>query len=318
MSDSDEHRHQIVSYWTAERIRSAQPESDIDFTMSSKERAQAIVDYWTPERVAAAQPEEHAYGIHIEDEAEIEMVQGAGSLKIVPDDKVKTFPYESVGKLFYTKVGPSGSRDVYATAWVANMSTIRHVVYTAAHILKRGDMHAEKIIFIPGFIPPNTYPFGRYPQIQGSEGTAWAVDPNWNPNNPEAKYDQGLVKLDKDTTTGKYVDEVVVPIQISSNQQYTSSTEWNTIGYPVPSSQNPNGKMCERTGTFNTMLYDAVYKFGTLPKGTSGGPWILANSQNSSNGVQAGNRDSIGSTISPYFHSSSEELVKFFKFKPTV
>ncbi len=75
----------------------------------------------------------------------------------MPDDKVKTFPYESVGKLFYTKVGPSGSRDVYATAWVANMSTILNVVYTATHVLKKADMHAENILFIPGFIPPNIY-----------------------------------------------------------------------------------------------------------------------------------------------------------------
>ena len=152
MSNSDEYRHQILSYWTAERIRSAQSEPDFDFTMSSKERAQAIVDYWTPERVAAAQPEEHAYGTHNEDETETQMVQqtaelqGPGSLRIVPDDNVKTFPYESVGKLFYTKVGPSGSRDVYATAWVANMSTILNVVYTAAHVLKKADMHAENIL----------------------------------------------------------------------------------------------------------------------------------------------------------------------------
>ena len=322
MSNSDEYRHQISSYWTAERIQSAQPEPEIYFTMSSKEMAQDILDYWTPERIAAAQPEEHAYGMHNEDETETKMVQetgelrGAGSLKIVPDDKVKTFPYESVGKLYYTKVGPSGSRDSSATAWVANVSTVLHVVYTAAHVLRRGDMHAEKILFIPGFIPPSTYPFGKYPQIPGGEGTAWGVDPQWNPNNMNPAYDQGLIKLDKDPTTGKYVDEVVLPIQILSNQQYTLSTEWNTIGYPFPSSQNPDGKMCERSGTFKEKKSDAVYKFGTLPKCTSGGPWILAGSGNSSNGVQAGNFGD--STVSPYFHSSAEELVKFFKFEPTV
>lgn len=99
----------------------------------------AILDYWTHERVALAQPEEHAYGIHIEDDTEPVQtdqekteLRAVGSLRIVPDEKVKTFPYKSVGKLFYTKVGPSGSRDSYATAWVADMSSVHHVVYTAA------------------------------------------------------------------------------------------------------------------------------------------------------------------------------------------
>lgn len=320
MSDSCNEQERILSYWTAEHIQSAVAAPDINFSMSALKRfGRAIHDYWTPERIALAQPEVHAYGTHIEDDTEVKKSElGAdGSLRIVPDEKVTTFPYQSVGKLFYTKVGPSGSRDSYATAWVANMSSVLHVVYTAAHNLKRGDMHAENILFVPGFTPPGSYPFGRYPEIQGGEGTAWVVDPNWNPNDMKPRYDQGLVKLDKDTNTAKYVDDVVTPIEILSNQQYTSLTEWNTIGYPVPSSQNPYGKMCERSGTFKKVSDGAVYKYGTLPQGTSGGPWILLTSysQSSSNGVQAGNRSDIGCTLSPHFHSSSQELIKFYKFK---
>lgn len=53
-----------------------------------------------------------------------------------------------------------------------------------------------------------------YAQIPGGEGVAWAVDPNWDPNKLEAEYDRGIVHLDKDPNTGKYVDEVVIPIQI--------------------------------------------------------------------------------------------------------
>lgn len=276
--------------------------------MTSTNISQQILDYWTPGRLEAAQPEEHAYDEHIEEreyaavgDTSGQLVQAAGSLKIVPDSTVRTFPYQSVGKLFYRKVGPSGGRDSSASAWVANVSSQLHVVMTAAHCLEMGSEHAEKILFIPGFIPPSTLPFGSYPQIPGGKGVAWFVDPNWDPNNLQAKYDSGMIKLDKDPSTGKYVDEVVIPIQILANQQYTSASAWNTIGFPVPSSQNPHGKMAERNGTFCRMSSDggSVYKYGTLPKGTSGGPWILAGSNHSSNGIQAGN--SVDCAVSPYF-----------------
>ena len=288
--------------------------------MTSVHRAQAILDYWTSGRLEAAQPEEHAYDEHIElrehaavGETSGQRVQAAGSLKIVPDSTVKTFPYQSVGKLFYVKVGPSGRRDSFASAWVANVSSQLHVVMTAAHCLEKGNERAENILFIPGFIAPSTQPFGRYPQIPGGKGEAWAVDPNWDPNNIQAKYDSGMIRLGMDPDTGKHVDEVVIPIQILANQHYTPTSAWNTIGFPVPSSQNPQGKMAERSGTFYRMSSDggSVYKYGTLPKATSGGPWIFAGSSHSSNGIQAGNAGDCA--VSPYFKTPGNELIKFFK-----
>lgn len=329
--NSEEYGRQILSYWTAERMQSAQPEPDPEFSevdmmiADQPTGAHAILSYWSPERLASAQPEPLAYGEHIETEEETirgdssesrlsAATQAAGSLKIVPDNTVKTFPYQSVGKLFYTKVSPSGSRDSYASAWVANVSSQLHVVVTAAHCLERGNETATNILFIPGFIPPSSRLFGSYPQIPGGKGVAWSVDPNWNPNSMQAKYDQGMIKLDKDPNTGKYVDEVVIPIQILSNQNYTPTSEWNTIGFPVPSSGNPDGKMAERSGTYFKMSSDggSVYKYGTLPKATSGGPWILAGSHDSSNGIQAGNVSEYQCAQSPYFKSTAEELVKLF------
>jgi len=109
---------------------------------------------------------------------------------------VKKFPYQSVGKLYYTKVNSSGvKRDSSAAAWVANSSSSLHVVFTAAHCLKYCDEKATNIQFIPGYIPPNTEIFGKYTQIPGGEGVAWAVDPNWDPNKLQAEYDRGIVFL---------------------------------------------------------------------------------------------------------------------------
>ncbi|XP_068725323.1 uncharacterized protein [Montipora capricornis] len=326
MSSGDDFGRQILSYWTTERMLSAVPEPGLDLTTTSAHSAQVILDYWTPERMATARPEEHAYGEHIKtvegaaircDRSAVQRVQGAASMTIVPDSKVKTFPFQSVGKLFYVKVGPSGESESFASAWVANASSELHVVMTAAHCLERDDNRAEKIFFVPGFIPPCFRPFGSYPQIPGGKGEAWIVDPNWDPNDMQAKYDLGMVRLEKDRDIGKYVNEVVLPIQVSIHQQYTPISEWNTIGYPVASSQNPDGKMAEQSGTFCRMSCDggSFYKYGTLPKGTNGGPWILDGSNDSSSGVQTGNDCDYQCALSPYLTQNHlEEMIKLFKF----
>ena len=129
--------------------------------------------------------------------------------------------------------------------------------------------------------------FGKYAQIPGGEGVAWAVNPNWNPNNLQADYDSAIIHLDKDPDTGKYVDEVVIPIQVLTNQTYDTKSEWNSIGYPTPFSGNPSGKMCEQTGTFYRMSSSggSFYKYGGLPGGTSGGPWILAGTNDSGHNI---------------------------------
>ena len=320
-SGGEEHGRRILSYWTADRMQSAQPEPSPDYeaaaaTAMTDAHARDILAYWTPERMASAQPEELVYGEHVEDDAVVGAARAAGSLRIVGDGTVVTFPYQSVGKLFYTKVNSSGvSRNSYASAWVANISTQLHVVMTAAHCLAMGDERATDILFVPGYIPPNTRPFGSYPQIPGGNGVAWWVDPNWDPNHIQAKYDVGMIKLGKDPGTGNYVDEVVISIQLKYNQSYTARTQWNTLGYPSPSSGNPDGKMCERSGTFYKVDDSTVYKYGTLPGGTSGGPWILASPDGAynSNGVQAGNTKSgTQCALTPYFKSTPEELAALF------
>ena len=56
----------------------------------------------------------------------------------------------------------------------------------------------------------------------------------------------------------------------------------------------------------------SFYKYGVLPTGTSGGPWIMAGSNDSSNGIQAGNVTQYKCAQSPYFKSTTDELVYLF------
>ena len=139
-------------------------------------------------------------------------VQAAGPLRIVPDDTVKIFPYQSVGKLFFVSVNSTSgaTKDCRTSAWVATGETASqlHVIVTAAHCLKLG----RKTYF--SCLDSSLQSRNRYPQIPGGEGEAWAVDPNWDPNNTKADHDIGIIKFDKDPKTEKYVDDVVKPIQV--------------------------------------------------------------------------------------------------------
>ena len=121
-----------------------------------------------------------------------------------------------------------------------------------------------------------------------------------------------MIKLGKDPNTEKYVDEVVIPIQILSDLLYSPVSEWNTIGYPQVSIENPHGKMSERSGTLFASGGGAIYKHGTVPIGNSGGPWIFAGSNGHANGVHAGNVVTQNCEASPYFTSTVDELVKLY------
>ena len=67
----------------------------------------------------------------------------------------------------------------YSTAWVAQTSSPdRPIIITAAHTLKYGNEMATKLEFVPGYVPNEPHKFGKYPQIHGGEGVAWAVHPN--------------------------------------------------------------------------------------------------------------------------------------------
>ena len=231
--------------------------------------------------------------------------------KEVPDDKLKTFPYQSVGLLNYMKVNSSGdSRNSCSTAWVVRASGY-HIVITTAHTLKRDDEIAVNIQFTPGFNPhsPDPPEFGKYKQIPGGEGIAWAVHPKWDPVSRPAQFDIGIVHLDKDPKSGKYVDQIVTPIQMLSYPTY------NTIGYYFE-----DKKMYEQEGTLyqRSRSGSSFYKHGKLPEGTSGSPMMfISDSDNSSGSIGV----LVGTVIynkkypclqSPYFTSTIDEMVKLW------
>ena len=206
--------------------------------------------------------------------------------------------------LMYTKGKGKNKGNHHGTAWVAKFPGHHNIIMTAAHCLENRKGTAENIAFIPTFSPPNTKPFGRYSEIKGGKGKAWAVHPEWVSQVHKYEYDIALIKV-MNPDTKEDVAQKVKPIPIISNKKYSKRSEWNQIGYG-------GGKMMmERRGKYYKKEKDLkVYKYGTLPKGCSGGPWILTGSDVASNGVHSGS--SRGNGISTYFKYSEEDLLSWF------
>ena len=268
--------------------------------MDSLEHSRQILSYWTPDRIVSATPEDP---VDDQDVIDGDSNPGdSGPRRTIPDNEVTKFPYQSVGKLMYTKGKGENKGHHHGTAWVAKFPGHHNIIVTAAHCLENRKGTAENIIFIPAFIPPNTEPFGKYTDIGGGKGKAWAVHPEWVSQVHKSEYDIALIKV-MNPDTKEDVAQKVKPIPIISNQKYSKRSEWNQIGYG-------DGKMMERRGKYYKKEKDLkVYKYGDLPDGCSGGPWILTGSDGA-NGVYSASNDNNG--VSPYFKYSEEDLLSWF------
>ena len=267
---------EILAYWTPENIRSAIPFEE--FLKKSKSEKQ--------KPVAAAKGDD---------------VSPRGQLvpTVVPKEKLTTFPYQCVGRLYFTIKG--------TRTWISAHHVGANRLLTVAHALvvsgsKPGEwVFAELLGFIPAMVNYQDefgMNYGTYPQIPGGPGQAYFPNNHFNPDDRKADFDICTVFLNKGST-GKYISEVLPPIQLLINLNYTPQAEWNCIGYPDPA-VSKDGEMYEISGKFAKKVDTTVQKYGFTPPGMSGGPWILKDSNNRGNGIQAGNVDDT-TTISPYF-----------------
>ena len=263
--------------------------------------SEEILAYWTPERIQSAVPVDQFL------QMESYEVQSTGALAalgdrqvtVVPSDKLTTFPYQCVGKLYFTLKNTRTWTTAYHIGG-NKLLTVAHAV-VATGSTQGSKAYASALAFIPAMTDKNDNlgkNYGYFPQVQGGPGQAYFPDPNFDPANMKAEYDICTVLLGTGSK-GKKISEVLPPIEIINNKQYTAQTEWNTIGYPVT---NQDGKMCEISGKYvqNSLSSNTVQKYGNAPHGMSGGPWIFLGPGNKANGVQAGNATS-STDISPYF-----------------
>ena len=292
---------EILAYWTPERIRSAVP---VDRLLS-----QGSYYGVEPRQHAGEQQRalsEGAKSSYVRVEAKADSGRASGQPRVpqelteVPASRLTTFPYQCVGRLYFT----IRNLRTWTTAYHVGSNrllTVAHALVVAG-ATPGSKEYAAALAFIPAMVDHEDH-FGRnygfFPQVGGGGlGTAYFPDPKFDPAERKAEHDICVVLLGVGNR-GKQISRVLPPIQLLKNQRYDSKTEWNSIGYPVT---NSKGRMCEISGTFvpNSLVSDTVRKHGAASPGMSGGPWILAGSGDRANGVQAGNT-TLTTAISPYF-----------------
>ncbi len=244
--------------------------------------ASTVSSFWTRERIAQAVPK-----TKLKESRSSAGARGIeASVKVSNSDRKKP-PYQSVGILMFTVNGQA----YHGTAYATNATGANNVVFTAAHNLvdKVGD--SENILFIPA-VQDNlcrSKPYGKFEQIDGKKGTAFFVHPKYDVNTEPDAYDLGSVKLKKNAA-GKELGEAVGLLYILEN---TTSHSFTAIGCPETKVMQENtGKFKDRTD-----MYEVVNKYGELPKGSSGGPWLVRG--NVVNGHTASGTGGVDS--SPYF-----------------
>ena len=220
-----------------------------------------------------------------------------------------TYPYCTVGKLFFNQVDP---RDGVTKRFQASAATVgKNGIWTAGHCVHNGKGQpngwSTNLVFIPAY-KDGAAPFGQFTMRQAFCRTAW-----YQKGNPGGLYeDMGAAILNP--LNGRTVAQVVGWLGFAWN--FARNQVWTSLGYPaeapfnglrmfqdtaayandgnVPGSPHPIGIGCSMTG------------------GCSGGPWVLglgsANHVNGHNSYRPNNQPL--EIYAPYFGDNAHSLMQ--------
>lgn len=226
---------------------------------------------------------------------------------IVPDDDLKIFPYQSVGRLFF-KHDQSGGKYEYGSGYVAKLQegNLKTVITAAHNLWDVGCGVSRDFRFIPGMEGMDAYDETRLDReaFQTYDGIDWS--PKWKPPTCDDCYDFGVIEFAPRLSDGKLVG-VATPQLVLQWGGAKPDDKWTTLAYPFRS-DNPQNKMMKQTGAFSRFDGGCTLKecYGqNLGGGASGGVWMLLDKSGKmvfANGVHVSSGN--GESSSPTFDKS--------------
>jgi len=283
-------QNQVQAYWTAERLRSAKelpmPIANVNTTKKalstnnessvSGDGALPVVTDVTGQQLfnTNESDDEHpGKDLPIPNFSEDKRIPNDvgtynkyfSSSRLVPITADTSYPYSTVGKLFFTIPGQGN--------FVCSASVIRpRVVVTAGHCTHKGSGGSEgfytNFYFVPAY-RDGTAPFqGWYPNYVMTTA-AWSVGNGSVPN--EADY--SMFQVSDNYINGAYTKIGSVTGYLGYQTQALASNHATILGYPC------NLDSCSKMHQVNAGNGDSVspnnVEYGSdMGGGSSGGPWI--------------------------------------------
>ncbi len=292
-------------------------------THENKKPREEILAYWTPERMAQARPvpppsprgQKHPasekHPSPVERPASAEPFE-PGTLANymtgrVPLGNLYDYPYQSVGKLFFTVITEDREKeDREASAAVV----AENGLITAAHNLYDHELYAwaENIWFSPAYRKGDSK-YGAWTYNNTFVIEEWEHSDDYE---VILGYDVGFITLMPGGRTGdERIGKVVgqLPLLVDMNLDPDKKIRWEALGYPgVPPPDKSHAfdgeEMWVCYGDFEEERDNIVYKGGDFTYGSSGGPWLYQREKGSYsiNGIEStGTKTNESTDSSPYF-----------------
>jgi V8-like Glu-specific endopeptidase len=236
-----------------------------------------VLSYWTPERMASAKPMDL---LMINTSSRFDTVNyspptmGDGRTRVpvaapgVPSRSLKAVP-SVIGKLF-VRIGTSN----YVCSGSAIQSVNADTVLTAGHCVWDSDRQAwaSDIIFVPAY-SSGSAPYGRFVWRTVAAMRGWTQNEDFN-------YDVAVV-LVTTSDTGDHLQDLTGSLGMT--RDYPQDVHTDAYGYPVNIHRGEELASCsDQSAAANIPDYNGMRLHCNMTGGSSGGPWVQDNDQQTS------------------------------------
>ena len=284
-------------YWTPERMAAAKPLDLISVEGEPPEAGEAAALPQGPPVVAPSGTGRGAVAEALEATVDSISVGGAETLgyaypfpfnRFQVFDAYKTFPYSTMGVLFFTQGGVN-----YRCSAATTNSPERRLIWTVGHCVAAGDgaTWSTNVLFVPQYKNGNA-PKGTWAGCQLFTMTSWFANGNLGE-------DMGAIKA-CDRPDGTRIGDVVGYLGFTCNASRVQL--WNLFGYPAAAPFNGKTlQTCQASHAVNdNNMNPATIGIGCdMTGGCSGGPWVQSFVRNKAGANNYLNGDNSYKYINP-------------------
>jgi len=263
--------------------------------------SESAANYWTAERMRTAQPKQVVVRDSLtQPQAQKKPKPQPLAATPVPTSSYSTFPYATIGKVFFTD---SRTNTNYVCSGTAVQSSNGSVVDTAGHCVAEegsGNNYYTNWIFCPQYLD-GSCPKGKWTARRLFAHSRWL-------NNADFAYDLGEAVMN--TLNGRTLVATVGGVQYGAN--LSRSQTWHALGYPAAAPFNGN-RMYECVSTKVADDSGSPQPIGiscNMTGGCSGGGWLIQVNGtwyvNGHNDYGYSNRPGV--LFSPYYGSAAQSL----------